>query len=902
MLFDSGGKNRIVIDKAITFDQLWFGRLGINLQIGIIGTSDRVTLRGYFSSPSLAPMYSVSTATHTLFLAHAEPLIDAMTAIQLAAPNALPEAIKAQLANYWHAGDKAKPSASPIALSINEDNSTGLIAAGVVDHDDNIFGYALQSQAAHGTVSLDTATGKFVYTPTANFNGEDTFTVVATDADGQSVAVEVKVTVASVADAPVGLTAGPLAVDEFAADGTEIGIFSATDGDDAQGSLVFDLLDNAGGRFRITKDGRLLVNRTPQQVASGQVLNFDGAQSHSIRVRVSDPSGLSTDRLFTVAVADHNEAPTDIVAPALSIAENVTGSARVAFLTGVDPDGAVDPLVFSLDSNAGGRFEITQAGELRLAAGVVLDYEAATSHAIVVRATDRGGLSVTRSFTVNVANVNEVPTDIWAEGTLAFQENLAAGTSLAQFRGADPENNITSLVLLDNAGGRFALQPNGLLTVGTAGLDYEAGATQTIWVRATDAGGLTRDEAFTISLINVNEAPIDIVAPALVVNENAASGTLIATLTAIDPDTPATGLTFRLDDNAGGRFAISADGKLTVASGAVLNYEAAVSHAITVRVTDAGGLTRVENFVVDVANVNEAPTSLTLTATGATVTERDRIGDDPAPPAILLGTLAATDPDSPSSGTDAVLAYSVSDTRFEIRNGNELWLKAGAMAGLDYETSPSVFVDVTVKDRAGGAGALSLTRRSTFALVDRDDILIGTSATDTLTGQSGRDILRGLGGNDALIGAAGNDDLYGGDGGDTLNGGDGDDRLYGELGNDNIAGGVGTDLLDGGDGNDTLAGGDGVDTLQGGAGLDTLDGGTGNDLIYGGGDADTLTGGAGADRLEGGSGDDVLSGGADADRFLGGEGVDTVTYASAGAAIAVNLTTGSGSLGDAQGR
>ena len=227
-----------------------------------------------------------------------------------------------------------------------------------------------------------------LYTPAADFTGEDVFTILATDADGQTVAVEVKVTVAAVNDAPADLTAGPLAIEEFAADGTEIGLFSATDVDDAAGTLVYDLLDNAGGRFRITNDGRLLVNRTSQQVVSGQVLDFEGAQSHTIRVRVRDAAGLSSDRLFTVAVTDSNEAPTDILTPALGIAENASGSTPIAVLTGLDPDGATDPLIFSLDDNAGGRFEITQAGELRLAAGVALDYEAAISHVIVVRATD----------------------------------------------------------------------------------------------------------------------------------------------------------------------------------------------------------------------------------------------------------------------------------------------------------------------------------------------------------------------------------------------------------------------------------------------------------------------------------------------------------------------------------
>src|SRR6185312_309956 len=112
--------------------------------------------------------------------------------------------------------------------------------------------------------------------------------------------------------------------------------------------------------------------------------------------------------------------------------------------------------------------------------------------------------------------------------------------------------------------------------------------------------------------------------------------------------------------------------------------------------------------------------------------------------AILLGTVTALDPDQ--SGAFASLVYSVTDPHFEIVNGNELWLKAGQMSDLDFETSPNVNVTVTAKDRDGAAGALSTANTFTFSLTDRDDVLEGGSAGDVLTGQSGRDRLYGFGG------------------------------------------------------------------------------------------------------------------------------------------------------------
>ena len=72
----------------------------------------------------------------------------------------------------------------------------------MVDHDDNVTGYALGMAAAHGVVAINAQTGQFTYTPAANFHGEDSFSIVAIDDDGQSVDVAISVAVNSVNDAP----------------------------------------------------------------------------------------------------------------------------------------------------------------------------------------------------------------------------------------------------------------------------------------------------------------------------------------------------------------------------------------------------------------------------------------------------------------------------------------------------------------------------------------------------------------------------------------------------------------------------------------------------------------------------------------------------------------------------
>jgi Ca2+-binding RTX toxin-like protein len=198
---------------------------------------------------------------------------------------------------------------------------------------------------------------------------------------------------------------------------------------------------------------------------------------------------------------------------------------------------------------------------------------------------------------------------------------------------------------------------------------------------------------------------------------------------------------------------------------------------------------------------------------------------------------------------------------------------------------------------------------SYFGLVDGGDVLDLEEAAETLViegdfdqvllGGDGSDILVGSENNDALAGGLGNDDLSGGDGNDTLLGGDGDDILEG---------GAGADVIHGGNGNDTASysgSSEGVDvSLEDG----TASGGDaeGDVLIdienlFGSNRDDILQGNEDANDLSGAEGDDLLDGGGGADTLDGGEGNDTAVYDDSETGVSVDLASGTGNDGDAEG-
>ena len=161
---------------------------------------------------------------------------------------------------------------------------------------------------------------------------------------------------------------------------------------------------------------------------------------------------------------------------------------------------------------------------------------------------------------------------------------------------------------------------------------------------------------------------------------------------------------------------------------------------------------------------------------------------------------------------------------------------------------------------------------------------------DTLTGGAGADTQSGLAGNDVLLGSPGADVLDGGAGIDTADYAGSATAVTADLAQ--LAGTTGDAAADVYAGIESLGGSAFDDGLAGDGAANQLSGAAGNDTLSGAGGADTLLGGAGDDVLTGGEGGDVLHGGA---------GWDRASYATASAAVTVDMANGGANTGAAVG-
>ncbi|MFC2082458.1 Ig-like domain-containing protein [Candidatus Bipolaricaulota bacterium] len=95
------------------------------------------------------------------------------------------------------------PTANDEALTTSEDTPVDLTVT-ASDPDGDVLTYGIVSGPSHGEITgFDPATGRLIYTPDANYHGDDSFTFETCDPDGECASGTVTITVEPVDDQPV---------------------------------------------------------------------------------------------------------------------------------------------------------------------------------------------------------------------------------------------------------------------------------------------------------------------------------------------------------------------------------------------------------------------------------------------------------------------------------------------------------------------------------------------------------------------------------------------------------------------------------------------------------------------------------------------------------------------------
>lgn len=313
--------------------------------------------------------------------------------------------------NFTTANNGIPVATSTALIAVEDTAKTGTLAG--TDPEGNTLTFAKVTNPSHGTVTINASTGAYVYTPTSNYNGGDSFTFKVNDGTADSATSTVSITVSAVNDP----AAGTVAISGIATQGQ---ILTAT-----------NTLADADGLGTISYQWKATGVNIAGATSSTLVL-AEAQVGKAISVTASYTDGQGTPEAITsmasAAVANTNDAPTGSVTITGTPAQ---GQSLMATNTLADLDGlGVFSYLWKSDGVA-----IT-GGTLNSL--TLLQAQVGKPITVAISYTDGHGTaeSVASTATGLVANVNDAPTGTVTISGIATQgQTLTGANSLADADG-----------------------------------------------------------------------------------------------------------------------------------------------------------------------------------------------------------------------------------------------------------------------------------------------------------------------------------------------------------------------------------------------------------------------------------------------------------------------------------
>jgi VCBS repeat-containing protein len=216
----------------------------------------------------------------------------------------------------------------------------------------------------------------------------------------------------------------------------------------------------------------------------------------------------------------------------------------------------------------------------------------------------------------------------------------------------------------------------------------DSGASTAVASQLT-SGVVSAANIYTNDVFTINEAPTDLAITPSSTNENVAAGSVIGTLSSIDPNASDT-FTYSLVTGTG-----STDNSAFTLVGNQLqinsspNFETKANYSVLVRTTDQDGLFFNKALTIAINNVNETPTDLAISVSN--------INENVAANSVI-GTLSSTDPDASNTFTYSLVTGTgdTDNSAFAIAS-NQLQINSSP----DFEAKASYSVLVRTTDQGG---------------------------------------------------------------------------------------------------------------------------------------------------------------------------------------------------------
>ncbi|MXP27196.1 tandem-95 repeat protein, partial [Altererythrobacter indicus] len=563
----------------------------------------------------------------------------------------------------------------------------------------------------------------------SSFDGGNVYAVVlqVSDGNGGTATQNVQVTVTNANEAPSLAASAAVTLTENQSLATSI-VATDVDGD----TLSYAITGGADAAlFTVGADGKLSFVTAPDFEAPGDA---NGDNVYDVIVTVSDGNGASASQSVAVTITDVNEAPVITSGDTIAMAE---GRMAVLTMAGSDSDGDVlawsiagglDASLFTIDSATGALSFITAP-----------DYEAPADsdedniYQLSVKVSDGNGKSTTQSISIAITDTNE-PLIITSSDNVTLAENRTnvMGVEATDGDGDQPTYAIAggvdgNLFTINSTTGALSFKAAPDFDVPG---DFDGDNIYDVIVSAND-GTQTVKQAVTITLTNVNEAPvITSAAGATLADEQIA----VMVLRAIDEDndTLTWSITggvdaslFTVDANTGALSFVTAPNY-----GSPSDSNSDNVYRVTVAVSD-GNYTTSQDISVTITSDNSAPV---ITSNSSFTVQENRTN---------VATITAEDPENDTltysivGGADADLFTVDSNGQLAFNDAPDFENPADSdgdnvynviIAASDGEASTQQSVSITVSDKNE---APTLSSSPTITLLEGRAQVGSVSASDS---------------------------------------------------------------------------------------------------------------------------------------------------------------------------
>lgn len=509
---------------------------------------------------------------------------------------------------------------------------------------------------------------------------------------------------------------------------TNISAIDVVDLDDNEFS--YSLISGTGG------EDNALFNVASGTLRTNGGFNYEVDSILSIKIRIADPHGAVYQKVFSIKVEDANDSPTGISLSGDKIGENATVGTKVADVSTEDED-AGDSFTYTLVDDAGGAFVII-GSELRT--NQIYDRSVQSEFTIKIRTEDESAASFEQEFIIGITESNNAPTNVQLSNN-SIAENGSTDELVGELStvDSDPEDTNFTYELVSGTGSDnnndFSIDNSTSPPVLKAKqvFDFEANNLLRIRIKTTDPKGANFVKQLEIHITDANDAPTAISLLADSIAENQPVNTVIGLISTADVDA-GDSFTYSLVSGDGDvdNSSFSIESNTGELKQAVENYdfETKKTYSIRVESTDSGGETVQDILIVNILDLNEAPSQLNLS--NNTVIEEDA--------SAIVGIIDVTDPDIEDTYT-LNLPDSLDNAYFELAAGGQL----GLSKALNFEAAnlPNPLkVVITAIDNGG----LSISKDFSINVLDIDDPIdsIKIAGNPIFSGEIMTDVIVGV--------------------------------------------------------------------------------------------------------------------------------------------------------------